>query len=71
MKYLNKVAYILVIVGALNWGAVGLFQMDIVEKVLGDMTMSSRLIYVLIGISAVVFLITKTCKCNHCKDCSC
>jgi hypothetical protein len=68
MKLLKKVAGGLVLVGALNWGAVGLFQIDLVSRLLGDMTMASRLVYLLVGISAVVLLLSK-CRCKGCGEC--
>jgi hypothetical protein len=70
MKYLKKVAYALVIVGSLNWGVVGLFQTDLVAKLLGDMTMASRLVYLLVGISGFVILVTK-CRCGGCDGSKC
>lgn len=66
MKLLKKVSYILLLIGGLNWGLVGLFQFDLVEKVLGDMTMASRLVYVLVGISALCIIFTH-CKCRNCN----
>jgi uncharacterized membrane protein YuzA (DUF378 family) len=70
MKYLKKVSYVLLVVGGLNWGLIGLLQTDIVSKLLGDMSMASRLVYVLVGISAVVILITK-CGCKGCDGSNC
>ena len=58
-KYLNYLSYILVIVGALNWGLVGAFNFDLVATIFGDMTYITRVVYVLVGLSAVVSLITK------------
>lgn len=51
-----NIAYILVIIGALNWGLVGLFGMDLVARALGPMTMPARIVYVLIGVSALYLL---------------
>ncbi|MEY2703913.1 MAG: hypothetical protein RLY43_2552 [Bacteroidota bacterium] len=70
MKYLKKVSYVLLVIGGLNWGIIGLFQTDIVSKLLGDMSMASRLVYVLVGISAVVTIITK-CGCKGCNGSNC
>lgn len=60
MKKLSAVewiAVILLIVGGLNWGLVGLFNLDVVAAVFGDMATVSRIIYVLVGISAVYVLL--------------
>ncbi len=54
MKYVRYIAYSLVLIGALNWGLIGLFGFDLVAAVFGDMTILSRIIYSLVGISAVV-----------------
>lgn len=53
---LDWVAFILVIVGALNWLLVGLFEFDLVAAIFGEMTTVSRIIYVLVGLSAVYLL---------------
>ena len=60
----GKVAWILVLVGALNWGLVGLgnllgFQGNVVELLLGSMPTVENVVYVLVGLSAVY----KAAKC--------
>lgn len=64
MKALHFITWILVIVGALNWGLVGLFDFNLVAKILGGAPAIERLVYILVGVSAVVEIIThgKTCK---------
>ena len=54
MKALNVVTLVLLIVGGLNWGLVGLFNFDLVATIFGEMSMLSRIVYVLVGVSAVV-----------------
>ena len=46
------IAAILLIVGGLNWGLVGLFKFNLVDAIFGDMHMITRVIYVLVGLSA-------------------
>jgi uncharacterized membrane protein YuzA (DUF378 family) len=53
---LSVVAHWLVIIGALNWGLVGLFGLNLVEMLLGAWPMVVRLVYVLVGVSAVMEL---------------
>ena len=48
---------ILLIVGGLNWGLVGLFDFDLVAMLLGHMTMLSKIVYVLVGLSALYWLV--------------
>ena len=53
MRAINLVTLLLVIVGGLNWGLVGLFNFNLVSALFGDMSALSRIVYVLVGISAV------------------
>ena len=54
MKILNKIALILIIVGALNWGLVGLFAFDLVAWITGGATtVLARIIYIVIALSGV------------------
>ena len=50
---LDWIAGILVIVGAVNWGLVGLFGVDLVGSIFGNMSFLSRAIYALVGLAAV------------------
>lgn len=50
------IALILVIVGGLNWALVGLFKFDLVAAIFGDMSVLSRIVYTLVGISAIYLL---------------
>jgi uncharacterized membrane protein YuzA (DUF378 family) len=47
------VALVLVIIGGLNWGLVGAANFDLVAALLGSMSMLSRVVYVLVGLSAI------------------
>jgi uncharacterized membrane protein YuzA (DUF378 family) len=53
MKAINLVTLLLVIVGGLNWGLVGLFDFDLVAALFGAGSLLARIVYVLVGISAV------------------
>lgn len=52
MKSLKTVVPVLLIVGGLNWGLVGLLNVDLVAAVFGAMSMLSRVVYVLVGLAA-------------------
>ena len=54
---LTIIAMILVIVGALNWGLIGAFGFDLVAAIFGDMSVLSRIVYSLVGLSALVVAI--------------
>ena len=58
MHVLKIIAYILVIVGAINWGLVGIFGFDLVASLFGDMSVLSRIVYGLVGVSAIILLLT-------------
>ncbi len=58
MRIIKIIAYILVILGALNWGLVGILNFDLVAMLFGDMTLVTRIIYGIIGISAILYLFT-------------
>jgi len=64
LKFLKIASYILVLVGALNWGLVGLFNFNLVAAIFGDMTTASRIVYILVGLSAIVSAITAYMHCS-------
>jgi hypothetical protein len=53
MKSLNLITLILTIVGGLNWGLVGVADFDLVAAIFGPDTAAARLIYALVGLSAL------------------
>ena len=58
---IDWIALVLVIVGGLNWGLVGIFSWDLVEAILGSVPILQRIVYVLVGISAL-YMIYQTWK---------
>lgn len=56
-KGLHMTTLILVVIGALNWGLIGFFRFDLVAAIFGDMTLLSRIVYSLVGLSGVCQLI--------------
>ncbi len=63
---LCKVVGLLVIIGALNWGFVGLFQTNVVENILGHTTLT-RIVYDLVGLSGLIMLASYFVNCPSCK----
>ena len=53
MKIIDKIALILVVIGAINWGLIGIFKFNLVDTIFGTMSIISRIIYTLVGISGV------------------
>jgi len=56
MKYLDCFALTIAIVGAVNWGLIGLFGFNLVAFLFGDMTLLARIIYSLVGICGLYLL---------------
>ena len=53
MKIVDKIALILIIIGAINWGLIGFFNFNLVDTIFGTMSILSRIIYALVGISGL------------------
>lgn len=53
MKIIDKIALALVIIGAINWGLIGIFNFNLVDAIFGAMSIISRIIYILVGISGL------------------
>lgn len=68
MKYLKYISFTLVIVGALNWGLVGLVDFNLVSFLLGEMTLYSRLVYTLVGFAALVLIFMEIFMPCECKE---
>ena len=62
----HLVGCVLLIIGGLNWGLVGLFDKDVVKLLLGSWPTAVKLVYILVGVSAVLALFESSCK--PCKD---
>ncbi len=56
-KYLDGTALTIAIIGAINWGLIGLFRFDLVAFIFGDMSWLSRIIYVIVALCGL-YLIT-------------
>lgn len=53
MKVIDTIALILIIIGAINWGLIGFFNFNLVDFIFGTMSIISRIIYALVGISGL------------------
>ena len=54
MKVLYNIVLTLVIIGALNWLLIGLFKFDLVATLCGQISILSRIVYTLVGLSGIV-----------------
>ena len=64
MQALDWAALALMIIGGLNWGLIGLFNFDLVASLFGQMSPLSRVIYALVGVSALysIYLSSKLAR---------
>lgn len=53
MRIIDKIALVLIIIGAINWGLIGIFNFNLVDSIFGSMSIISRIIYTLVGISGL------------------
>jgi len=68
MKSLHFVAFLLLIVGGLNWLLIGVFSLDVVQWLLGGLgDIVPRIVYVLVGLAAVYELLTHKRTCRECS----
>lgn len=64
LNTIDWIAYVLTIIGGLNWGLVGAFDFNLVAAIFGEQSPLSRIIYVLVGLSAIYLIYTGT-KLRH------
>lgn len=62
MAIVRLIALALVVIGGLNWGSVGLIDLDLVAAICGKKSMLSRTVYVLVGLSALYLAVIKILK---------
>ena len=64
-------AWVLVLVGALNWGLIGFFGFNLVNALLGSMPTAEKVAYDLVGLAAVAMLFKGRCKMCGRGSCDC
>ena len=67
MKIVHVVAFILLVIGGLNWLLVGLFSWDVGALFGGQAAIISRIIYILVGLSAIWLAVTHNKDCKGCE----
>ena len=65
MSIIQKIALVLTIVGAINWGLVGIFNFDLVENLFGELSVVSRIIYILIAVAGLFNIALLFIRNNH------
>ncbi len=70
MKAVHVITYVLLVIGGLNWGLVGALDFNLVTKLLGEGSTLTQIVYVLVGISAIVSVFTHKSDCKCCDKSS-
>lgn len=63
---IHMVTYVLVVVGAVNWGLVGLLDFNLVNALLGGLPGVEKIVYIVVGASAVYDIATHAAYCKFC-----
>lgn len=67
MRKLDIIAVLLLIVGGLNWGFVGLADVDVIGEMFGKMSGTARFIYCLVGLAALYYIFQWKAMHKRCK----
>ena len=67
MKGLHAITFLLMVIGGLNWLILAIFNWDVGELFGGQMATVSKIIYILVGLSAAYELLTHGRRCRECK----
>ena len=54
METLQKICLVLTIIGAINWGLIGILDLNVVSLLFGEKTVISKIVYTLIGIAGII-----------------
>ena len=64
---LDWIALIIIVIGGLNWGLYGLYQLNIISMIFGGFSMIARVVYIIVGIAAI-YAIVRALLCH--KKCA-
>ena len=56
-NWLDVLALILIIIGAINWGLIGFFNLDVISLLFGSLSMITRINYAFVGIAGVYSIV--------------
>ena len=62
MNFLDWIAVAILIAGGLNWGLIGIFNLDLIAAIFGELTTISRVFYTLVGLAAVYMIVAAPSK---------
>lgn len=66
MRAIHVLAFLLVLIGGLNWGLVGLFRLNVIELIAPPIPGFLNFVYILVGVSAVYIGVTHVKGCREC-----
>ncbi len=69
MKFVDMIAWILLIIGGLNWGLVGVANFDLVATIFGAGSPLASIVYGLVGVAAIYAICRWRCCCHE-KSCN-
>jgi hypothetical protein len=58
LNVLDKIAFLLLIIGGLNWGLVGLFEYNLVDSLFGEGSALARVVYAIVGVASLYGIYT-------------
>ena len=62
-----KIVGLLLVIGAINWGLVGIFDLNLVARLIGSVPIAEKIVYIVIGLAGVIGLISCIKQCPCCK----
>jgi uncharacterized membrane protein YuzA (DUF378 family) len=68
---LDWIAYLLLVIGGLNWGIIGISNDNIVDRLLGNFSHASKAVYLLVGLAAIYVIIRCLFCCKSCSKQGC
>ncbi len=54
MQIIQKIALVFTIIGAVNWGLIGLFDFNLVNMIFGGMEMLEKIVYIIVGVCGLI-----------------
>lgn len=67
-SFWKNLAFILTLIGGLNWGLVGAFNFDLVAFLFGPMSVLSRIVYIVVGLAALAMVFAPSCSLKEATD---
>lgn len=53
LSLIDKISFLLILIGAINWGLIGLFNFNLVNSIFGFVPLVERIVYILVGLAAL------------------